>query len=172
MEKIAYNLWKSNDQGHPKFPSGIPKIVPFCLIWGNGVSKSVEKEKFINSGISMYLEFWKLNILKHEMYARVMKPYIQYWEGILKCLLKLIPQQSPILLEGFWPINNWKINHVRFSIPLVPIFDDMEDPAIPSYCGPKHMKSSLSATTYIPFKDLHERDFLLAHPCELEVYLV
>jgi hypothetical protein len=27
-------FWKFDDQGCPKFPSGIPKIVPFYPIWG------------------------------------------------------------------------------------------------------------------------------------------
>jgi len=84
-------LWKSNDQSHFKLLSGILKHVPLQSIWGNDVSKSVEKERFINSGISKYLEFWKLNILKDKMYVRIMKPYIEYWEGILECLLKPIP---------------------------------------------------------------------------------
>ncbi len=39
-----------------------------------------------------------------------MKPYIEYWEGILECLSKLIPQQSLVLLEGFWPTSNWKVD--------------------------------------------------------------
>ncbi len=81
--------------------NGIPKHVPFHPVWGNDASKLVEKERFINSGISKYLEFWKLNILKDEMYAKAMKPYIEYWEGILECLLKPIPQQILVLLKGF-----------------------------------------------------------------------
>jgi hypothetical protein len=90
-----------DDQGHPKLPRGIPKPIPFHPIWGNDVLKSIEKERFINVGISKYLNFWKFNILKDEMYVRVMKPYIDYWEGILKCLSKPILQQSLILLKGF-----------------------------------------------------------------------
>jgi hypothetical protein len=101
-----------------------------------------------------------------------MKQCIEYWECILKCLSKPIPQQSPILLEGFWSTSNWKVNHVRFSIPYVPILDDMEDLVILSYYGPKSMKLSLSTTTYIFKKDLHEQDFILTCPFEIEVYLV
>jgi hypothetical protein len=56
-ESLAIQLWKSIDQGHPKHPSGIPKPIPFYPIWRNDASKSIEKEKFINSGISKYLEF-------------------------------------------------------------------------------------------------------------------
>ncbi len=51
--------------------------------------------------ISKYLEFWKLNIMKNEMYAKVMGPCIDYWEGILKCFSKPLPKESPILLEVF-----------------------------------------------------------------------
>jgi hypothetical protein len=61
---------------------------------------------------------------------------------------------------------------VRFSIPLVPTFDDMEDPAIPPHCGPKNMKPSLSIATYTHFRNLHEGDFLLACPSKLEMYPV
>ncbi len=78
-------MWKFDNQGCPKLPSGIPKPIPFHPIWGNDASKLVEKDKFINSGISKYLKFWKLNILKDEMYARVMKSYVEYWESILEC---------------------------------------------------------------------------------------
>jgi hypothetical protein len=32
------------------------------------------------------------------------------------------------------------------------------------------MKPSLSTTIYTSFKDLHEKDFILAHPSKTEVY--
>ncbi len=109
---FAIRLWKFNNQGCPKLQSGVPNLVPFHCIWGNDASKSIEKEKFISNGISKYLEFWKLNIVRDEMYTKAMGTYIEYWEGILKCLLKPLPKQSPILLEGLWPSSNWKVNHV------------------------------------------------------------
>jgi hypothetical protein len=71
-------LWKYDNQGHPKLPSGVPKLVPFRPIWGNDASKSIKEEKVICSGISKYLEFWNLNIMKNEMYAKAMVPYIEY----------------------------------------------------------------------------------------------
>jgi len=37
-------LWKFDDQGCPKFPSGIPKLVLFYPIWGSDASKLIEKE--------------------------------------------------------------------------------------------------------------------------------
>jgi hypothetical protein len=37
-----------------------------------------EKERFISSGISKYVEFWKLGMLKDNLYARDMGPYVKY----------------------------------------------------------------------------------------------
>ncbi len=51
-------LWKSNSQGHL---NGIAKLVFFHPIWGDDDSKSIEKDKFINNGISKYLEFWNFD---------------------------------------------------------------------------------------------------------------
>jgi hypothetical protein len=93
----------------PSYEVQSQNLVPF---WGFDASKSIEKEKFINNGISKYLELWKVNIVRDEMYTKAMGPYIESWEGILKCLLKPLPKQSPILLEGLWPSSNWKVNHV------------------------------------------------------------
>jgi hypothetical protein len=45
-------------------------------------------------------------MLKDPKYANIMKLYIDYWESILEMLTNLLPQQSPMLLEGFWLINN------------------------------------------------------------------
>ncbi len=93
-------------------------------------------------------------------------------QGILKRFSKPLPKQNPILLEGFWPSNNWKVNHLQFSFSLPPILANQEDPIIPLYCGIKNMKPSLSTTTDIPFKNLHEKDFFLARPFDPKVYLV
>ncbi len=120
---LAIWLWKFNNQGCPKPRNGVPILVPFHPIWGNDASKLIEKEKFISNGISKYLEFWKLNFVRDEMYTKAMGPYIEYWEGTLKCLLKSPPKQSPILLEGLWPSSNWKVSHVWFHFPISPILE-------------------------------------------------
>jgi hypothetical protein len=52
--------------------NGIQKLIHFHPIWGNDASKLVEKEKVFNSGISKYLELWKLNILIDETFAKAM----------------------------------------------------------------------------------------------------
>jgi hypothetical protein len=52
VDGLAIQLWKFNYQSCPKLPSGVPNLVPFHPIWGNDASKSIEKKKFINNGIS------------------------------------------------------------------------------------------------------------------------
>ncbi len=59
---------------------------------------------------------------------------------------------------------------MKFSIPFIPILDDMEDLVIPSYCGPKKWSFKYINLHFV--RDLHEGDFFLASPCELEMYLV
>jgi len=43
--------------GSPKLPIGVPSLVPYHPIWGNDALKFMEKEKFINVGLSKYVEF-------------------------------------------------------------------------------------------------------------------
>jgi hypothetical protein len=56
----------------------------------------------------------------------------------LELLLKPIPRQSSILLEGLWPSSNWRINYECASIPTV-VDVDPEDHVIPPYYGPRNM---------------------------------
>jgi hypothetical protein len=53
------------------------KAYSICPIWDSNASKSIEKEKLINNNISKSLDFWKLNIVRNEMYAKAMGPYIE-----------------------------------------------------------------------------------------------
>jgi hypothetical protein len=69
---------------------GVSNAVPFHLIWGNDELKACEKERFISSGNSKYIEFWKLGMSKDNLYSRVMGRYVKYWENILELLLRFI----------------------------------------------------------------------------------
>jgi len=55
-------LWKEDGGGQPKLLMGVPSLVPFHPIWGNDESRVGEKESFINTKISKYIEFWNLGM--------------------------------------------------------------------------------------------------------------
>jgi len=52
---------------------------------------------------------------------------------------------------------------VRFFIPSILIFDDIESLVIPPYCGPKNMKSSLNTIAYIPFIRIYMKGIFFLH---------
>jgi hypothetical protein len=70
--------------GVPKLPQRLPNPIPFCPIWGNDATKSIEKENFINGGLSKYVEFWRMGMCKYKTYARKLGPYMDYWKNILE----------------------------------------------------------------------------------------
>jgi len=44
-------LWQANDLGHLKLPQGLPNLVHFPPIWGNGaMTTSIENEKLSTIG--------------------------------------------------------------------------------------------------------------------------
>jgi hypothetical protein len=61
-------------------------------------------------------------------YEMKMKPYVEYWEDVLLHLSTLLPPQSTILLEGLWPLSNWKSNYVKASLSTMMDIVDLEDP--------------------------------------------
>ncbi len=75
---LAIQLWKEDGIGRPKLLVGVLNLVPFHPIWRNDELRPGEKERFINSRISKYIEFWKLGMLKDNLYSKVMGPYVKY----------------------------------------------------------------------------------------------
>jgi hypothetical protein len=110
-------------------------------------------------------------MLKDNSYFRVMGPCVKYWERILELLSRPIPQQSFVLLEGFWPSSNWRSNYEHASI-LIVVDVDLEDLVILPYCSPRSMRHSLSITTYMPFHDLFVIDFVLVWPINPIIYFL
>jgi hypothetical protein len=90
----------------PKLPIGVPSLAPYHPTWGNDALRSMEKEKFINVGLSKYVGFWKQGIDQNTTYAMKMVLYVKYWEDILLHLLKPLPPQISTFLEDFWPLSN------------------------------------------------------------------
>jgi len=50
-------LWKEDGTRWPKLLVGVSNLIPFCPMWGNDELKASEKERFISSEISKYIEF-------------------------------------------------------------------------------------------------------------------
>ncbi len=71
-------LWKTNVNGSPKLTTRVCSPIPYCPIWGHDAVRSMEKEKFINVGLSKYVEFWKKRIEQSTTYAMKMCPYVDY----------------------------------------------------------------------------------------------
>jgi hypothetical protein len=51
------DLWKEDVAGQAKLSMAVPHHVPFHPIWGVHELKACEKERFISSKISKYIEF-------------------------------------------------------------------------------------------------------------------
>jgi hypothetical protein len=129
-------LWQVDSSSCPKLLSK----VPFPLDRGNDALRSIEKDKFINIGILKYVEFWKLEMSMNDIYIQKMGIHMRYYKNILVALSKPWPLQIPILLEGFWPSNNWRFNHNVLG--LAPTIVDEIKPKEPiildPHCGPKN----------------------------------
>ncbi len=106
-------LWKVNPNGSPKLHIRVLTPVPYRPICSNDVSRSVERKKFISARFSKYMDFWKVGIAQSSTYEMKMKSYVEYWEDISLHFLILLPPQSVTLLEGFWPLSNWRSNYVK-----------------------------------------------------------
>ncbi len=69
-----------------------------------------------------------MGIAQSSTYEMKMKLYVEYWEIFLLHLSILLLLQSMILLEGFWPSNNWMFNYARASLSTMMDVLDLEDP--------------------------------------------
>jgi hypothetical protein len=126
-------LWKVDVTRQLQLSVWVSNPIPFRLIWGVDELKAGEKERFIDNEILKYVEFWKLRMLKDDLHVKVMDLYMKYWESILELLSRFIPQQSFILLEGFWLSSNWKINYERASIHTIVDVDPKDLVILPYY---------------------------------------
>jgi hypothetical protein len=82
------------------------------------------------------MDFWKVGIAQSSTYKMKLKLYVEYWEDVLLHLSRPLQPKSTILLEGFWPSNNWRSNYVRVSLSIVMDIVDPKDPIRVPYCGP------------------------------------
>jgi len=83
IDEPSIKLWKVNPYGSPKLLIKVLSHVLYRPIWGNDASRLVEREKFISSKLSKYVDFWKVGIAQSPAYEMKMKPYVEYWENVL-----------------------------------------------------------------------------------------
>ncbi len=88
IEAPPIQLWKANADGYLKLPTKVPNHVPYRPIWGHDVVRLVNREIFINAGLSKYMEFWKQGMEQSTTYAMNMSPYVDYNKDILFHLSK------------------------------------------------------------------------------------
>jgi len=112
-----------------------------------------------------------VNLFEHlnATYEMKMKPYVEHWEDILLHLSKPLTCQNAMLLEGFWPSSNWRSIYSKFSLSIIVINANLEGPIQRPCCGLKNMRPS---TTYTPFKDLNDGDFVIIKPRDFDLVLV
>jgi hypothetical protein len=117
------------------------------------------------------LEFWKLNIMRNEMYTKAIGLHIEHKEGILESYLsKPLPKQSPILLEGFEPFSNWKVKHVQFFFNSTYPWRSRRSNYPFILWAEEHETIFEYVVAYTPFRYLHEKDFILVCPSNFETY--
>jgi hypothetical protein len=71
-------LWKANPNNSPKLLTKVLSHVLYCPIWGDDALRLVKREKFINSKLSKYMDFWKVGIAQSSTYEMKMRPYVEY----------------------------------------------------------------------------------------------
>jgi hypothetical protein len=57
MDGPPTKLWKTNPNGSPKLPTGIPSLVPHRIILGHDALRSMERENVISVGLPKYVKF-------------------------------------------------------------------------------------------------------------------
>ncbi len=78
IDGILIRLWKANPNSSPKLSIRVPCPLLCHPIGGNDASRSVERNFFINSRLSKYVDFWKVDIAQSSTYEMKMKPYMEY----------------------------------------------------------------------------------------------
>ena len=148
-DKLVICLGKEDVDGKPMIPCGLPNPIPFRRLWGNDVpsstgnpnkarekvSKALVKRSFIKGGILGYIEFWECGMLECSGFQKDFPSYIEYWNGILAELEKPLPPTPMALVEGFWPIHDWR---ARDPTPLCLItsgYVTPKDDKVELYCG-------------------------------------
>jgi hypothetical protein len=57
MDGPPTKLWKTNPNGSPKLPIGIPSLILYRIIWGHDALRSMERENVISVRLPKYVKF-------------------------------------------------------------------------------------------------------------------
>jgi hypothetical protein len=78
IDGFPIKLWKANPNSSLKLLTRVLSPIPYCPIWGNDALRLMEREKFINSALSKYVDFWKVGIAQNSNYEMKMNLYVEY----------------------------------------------------------------------------------------------
>lgn len=179
--KPPRRLWKADEDGNPKIPSGVPMPVPYKRVWGDETpsatgnqekakekaSKAQEKKALIKSGIRGYIEFWERGMAKCEGFRRDFPPYVEYWQTLLAELDKPLPPGPATLLEGFWPSTDWRRLQPTATLLITGGDVTPEDEEPEAYCGPKNERPKEPLN---PWRDIDKGWWVILRSPEPDIY--
>ncbi len=156
LPEKGIELWKRNDQGRPKLPEGVPKVLP--------PFEYVKDSENVVEGLKKYVSWWKEHLQEkgdQSEYARWINPVLVYWENLMQAM------QNPSVREDtsfddFWPRSICEPAH-PLDLPLEDTIDAGLDVNEGHYCGPMRDKP---AREFNPTLDVAKGDFVLVQPCD------
>lgn len=155
LPENGIELWKRNENGDPKLPEGVPKVLqPFEYV--KDCDKLVE-------GLTKYVNWWKEHLQdkgEESDYAIWIKPVINYWERLIVALQTPSASRHNALFYDFWPRS-------VCEAAMIPTNEDEIDPFISlddnegHYCGPMRNKPAQEFNATL---DVTKGDFVLVQP--------
>jgi len=155
-----------------KLPQRLPNPILFAL-YGRMMPLSLLKRK--NLLMAGFLNMWSFGGWGCAKMKPIQENLIHTWiigkKSLIILLSKLLPIQNSTFLEGFWPSNNRKFNHMRGLIPSI-VTLIMKTRL--SFCIVvlKTCDHHWRQLVYTPFWDLGIGNFVLVKLADPKLYLV
>ena len=148
--------------------SEVPKCVGNQVKAKEMVVEATENKKFMKLGLQKYIEYWRNGMAKCKGFAAAFGPYINCWTHVLSELDKPLPGTPPELVEGFWPLHDWRVLEDEVSCPRclsLILHQDMtyedvtpEDEEQKPYCGPVNKALEIP---FNPWRDIWSGSWVL-----------
>lgn len=94
-------------------------------------------------------------------------PYIEYWNGILAELEKPLRATPLALVEGFWPIWDWRARDPALVRLITNRDVTPEDDEPKPYCGPRKERPKDALN---PWRDVGPGSWVYIRPSDLDIY--